>query len=133
LIEESFDILFKLQQPKQANNVVSNELNTQTASNTASSSLSSAGSSAINDELASNLKQSLSLSNSSSLNSLLSEQSTAVNRLFKADQMPLSHQQQQIALNYSNQLNQRKNRKNPIVNLLNGDLLIDRKNTGIKS
>jgi hypothetical protein len=85
LIEESFDILFKLQQQQQPQTSPEGEVSIPILSDSSASSLSS-----------------------SSPVKLLS-QPTATK---------------------TNLINMRKNRKNPIVKLLNGDILINRKNSG---
>ena len=87
LIEESFDILFKLQQQQQPLVTGEGEVVIPILSDASTSSLSS-----------------------SSPVKLLT-QTTATK---------------------ANLINMRKNRKNPIVKLLNGDILINRKNSGLK-
>lgn len=95
LIEESFDILFKLQQQKTPNQP------TQTST-----------SKALGKEEKSDVES-------------LTESLTGFG--FTGTNKP--DEQKHLVSTQSNQLALRKNRKNPIVNLLNGDILIYRKNT----
>ena len=103
LIEESFDVVFKLQQTKQAAPLAAKEEN--------SDSTSPVG------------------SNFESIELHLSENDSLVdgmNNLSVNKQAQTSETSKTINLNH---LNLRKNRKNPIVKLLNGDILINRKNS----
>ncbi len=118
LIEESFDILFKLQSSQSKVKDV-----------TASSLLDSAETSGISLSI-----KNLSLSGlpddgrkSSTLGSIENELLASNNFNIK----PLGDKTT-LAIATANTLanNLRKNRKNPIVNLLNGDILINRKNSG---
>ncbi len=95
LIEESFDILFKLQQQKTSHTPI------QTSSNK------------------------LVLREDKSDVESLTEGLSGFN--FTGSQKPDEHKL--LTSTQTNQLALRKNRKNPIVNLLNGDCLIYRKNT----
>lgn len=82
---------------------------------------------------------------------LLEESFDVISKLQQQQQQPLpTHQQavelpihrtqttddvnvDQLANLLTDKLNIRKNRKNPIVNLLNGDILINRKNSGTRN
>lgn len=64
---------------------------------------------------------------------LLEESFDVVSKLQQQTQTAVElpiHRDDQLANMLTDKLNIRKNRKNPIVNLLNGDILISRKNTG---
>jgi hypothetical protein len=109
LIEESFDIVFKVQQSKQVAPLAAKEDNTDVSV----------------------LPSSPIATNFESLESHLNESDSLVDGL---QNLNLSKQSQQQTSDTSktinlNHLNLRKNRKNPIVKLLNGDILINRKNS----
>ena len=119
LIEESFEILSKLQQQSK----------TKTKDISVSSLLDSGG---VGVSLA---IKNLSLSNFSDEIRKSSTLDSTENDLLANDNLNIRPigEKTTLAIATANTLanNLRKNRKNPIVNLLNGDILINRKNSGI--
>ena len=119
LIEESFDILSKLQQQSQ----------TKTKDISVSSLLDSGGAGV------SLAIKNLSLSNFPDEIRKSSTLDSTENELLASDNLNIRPigEKTTLAIATANTLanNLRKNRKNPIVNLLNGDILINRKNSGI--
>jgi hypothetical protein len=114
LIEESFDILYKLQQTKSTTtNTNDNKTNATNSSinEPTLSSLRSPNEAQINESINNSNK----VSDLSSTDSLIDNLNNL--NLRTTDKLIINQQ-----------LNTRKNRKNPIVNLLNGDILINRKN-----
>ncbi len=115
LIEESFDILYKLQQTKSSTTTSINDNTTNTSITAINeptlSSLTSPNEAQLTDPI-----------NIFAKNSDLSSTGSLIDNLNNLNLRTTDK------LIINQQLNTRKNRKNPIVNLLNGDILINRKN-----
>jgi len=119
LIEESFDILSKLQHSQTKNKDASTSSLLDSTGAGVSLAINNLSLSTFPDEIR----------KSSTLDSKESELLASNNFNIR----PIG-EKTTLAIATANTLanNLRKNRKNPIVNLLNGDILINRKNSGIK-
>jgi hypothetical protein len=119
LIEESFDIVFKLQQSQPSNDDTQNPSLNVSSGDDGSSGISLPINNLSTDTQKSTLDEATTTTTSEFLND------SSISNL-----RPIS-EKATLAIATANTLanNLRKNRKNPIVNLLNGDILISRKNS----